>query len=397
MKKTFIFIFICFAAQVLGQNCATTTTICEGSTFEVCKNGYTQTDADGNDHALILLLTAAGSNAVIQSSGDVANDGQACFTFNAPPVGSYEVHALNYNTMAIPNALPVSVGDDISAAGAVSPGCYNSNFLTDFVCYEVVPLPVASATCTAGLANEAVIEVDLMSGTNPTDVMYSLNGGAAQSAGQFVITTTGMYNILVTNTVTGCTFEVEVSCMQLPLELTRFEGTCTDGTRLISWSTSSETDVAHFIVERSGNGIDYQPIGEVPAAGYSTTLQNYAFKDETAGLRRYYYRLHIVETTGVRELSRVVSVECLNGGFGVLDIYPNPTNDEVMLTYETVDRNPLTFKLMDTFGRTLWEEKLTPDIGLHNKTLDLSSYSPAVYFILIDNGKQRTANMVIRD
>lgn len=396
MKKTFTFILLCLAAQIFGQNCVNTTTICEGSTFEVCKNGYTQADAGGNDHALILLLTAAGSDTVVQSSGDVSSDGQACFTFNAP-VGSYKVHALNYNMGAVPDALPVNVGDDIDATGATSPGCYNSNFLTDFLCYEVVPLPVAAATCTAGLANEAVIEVDLMSGANPADVTYAIDGGTAQSANLFTINTTGMYNILVTNTATGCTFEIEVSCMQLPLELTKFEGTCTDGTRVLDWSTSSETDIAHFIVERSANGMDYQPIGEVPAAGYSTTLQNYAFKDESAGLRPYYYRLHIVETTGAEEFSRVVSVACSDGGFGVLDIYPNPTNDEVMLTYETADRNPLTFKLMDAFGRTLWQEKLSPDIGLHNKTLDLSGYAPSVYFILIDNGKQRATHLIIRD
>lgn len=399
MRKTLTFLFIWLALGATAQNCVSTTTVCQGSTFEVCKNNYTESNTDGNDYALVLILTQAGSATVVQSSGDISGPTQACFTFDATALalGTYEVHALNYSTVApdVPTALPINTGDDINTIGATSAGCYNSDFLMDFVCYEVVPLPIASATCTPGLPGEALIDINLMSGTNPDDVTYSLEGGAAQSGNEFTIDAVDSYTITVTNTVTGCTYDVEVSCMQLPIELTSFEGTCEDGVRLLTWSTSSERDVTTFIVERSANGIDFASIGEVGAAGNSTNPQNYAFKDTNGGAARYYYRLRIVETTGIQEFSRIIGVACLKGGLGVLDVHPNPADDAVILTYETNSRTSLTIQLTDIFGRTLMQEELTPDIGLNTKNIDVSALAPSVYFIVLDDGKRRVVRRVV--
>lgn len=382
-----------------AQNCVSTTTVCQGSTFEVCKNNYTESNSDGSDYALVLILTQAGAATVVQSSGDISGPIQACFTFDATTLalGTYEVHALNYSTVApdVPAALPINIGDAINTIGATSEGCYNSDFLMDFVCYEVVSLPVASATCTPGLPGEGLIDINLMSGTNPDDVTYSLEGGAAQSSDAFTIDAVDTYTVTVTNTATGCTYDVEISCMQLPIELTSFEGTCDDGIRLLTWSTSSERDVANFVIERSANGIDFTSVGEVAAAGNSTTTQNYAFKDANGGATRYYYRLRIVETTGVEEFSRIIGVACLKGGLGVLDVHPNPANDAVILTYETNSRNPLTIRLTDIFGRTLIQEKLTPEIGLNTKNIDVSTLTSSIYFIVLDDTKRQIIRRIV--
>jgi len=399
MRKTLTFLFMWLALGVTGQNCVSTNVVCQDTAFEVCKNNYTESNTDGNDYALVLILTQAGAATVLQSSGDISGPTQACFTFDATTLalGDYEVHALNYSTVApdVPAALPINMGDDINTIGATSAGCYNSDFLMDFVCYEVVSLPVASATCTPRLPGEGLIDINLMSGTNPDDVTYSLEGGAAQSSDAFTIDAVDTYTVTLTNTLTGCTYDVEISCMQLPIELTSFEGTCEDDIRALTWSTSSEQDVANFIIERSANGIDFTSIGEVAATGNSTTLQNYAFKDANGGASRYYYRLRIVETTGVQEFSRIIGVACLKGGLDVLDVHPNPANDAVMLTYETNNRNPLTIRLTDIFGRILTQEKLTPDIGLNTKNIDVSTLASSVYFIVLDDTKRQITRRII--
>lgn len=384
---------------MLAQACANTTVVCEGTTFEVCKTNYTSS-ASGSDYGLVLLLTADNSATVIQSSGDISGAAQACFTFDASTltVGTYQVHALNYDVAAAVNAgFPVNSGDNVDAVGAVADVCYNTDFLTDIACYEVVALPLATAVCDP-IDVGALIDIDLMNnGNNPADVVYSLNDSGFTPNNQFVVTEIGNYDVTAMNTVTGCSFDFVVSCLQLPLELTSFEGGCTDEHYALNWTTSSERDISHFIVERSANGIDYMPIGEVVAVGNSTVIQNYAFKDETGGLARYYYRLHIVETTGIEEYSRVVTVACTTGGFGVLDVHPNPTNEVVMITYEVTDRDHITVKITDVLGRTLLEETLTPELGLNTKTLDLSGLAPAVYMILMDDGTQQLAKRVIKE
>ena len=288
------------------------------------------------DYGLTLLLTAEGSATVLQSSGDISGASQACFTFTATtlPPGTYQVRALNYDADQMNTGVfPVNVGDNVDAVGAVTETCYNSNFLTDVRCFEVAVLPSAVADCLP--TNEgAEIGVFLSQNVDPTDIVYSLDGGDFQAEGEFVVTEIGNYTITTMSTSSGCTFDVEIFCAELLLELTSFEGYCDEGNYVLNWTTSSERDISHFIIERSINGTDYLPVGEVAAVGYSTATQNYAFKDVSAGLSSYYYRLHIVETTGIEEYSRIIRTECETGSFGVLDILPNPANEAVTITYE---------------------------------------------------------------
>ncbi len=402
MKRIFTFLcLLCMTNIIYGQNCANSTTVCAGATFEVCKSNYTQS-VSGSDYGLVLVLTAENSATIIQSSGDVSGAAQACFTFDAAMLsqGTYQVRALNYEVETAMNVgLPVNVGDNVDAVGAIADVCYNANFLNDVQCYEVVQLPMATTDCTL-FPNGALIDVFPVGTVSAADLVYSLNGGAFQSDNRFVVMEEDVaedYIITTMNVVTGCTYEFEADCMSLPLELTAFEGACIEGNYVLNWTTSSEEDISHFIVERSTNGVEYMPIGEIVAAGHSTSIQNYAFKDETGGLSRYYYRLHIIETTGVEEYSRVVTVECKTGSFGVLDIHPNPTNEAVVITYEAMDRKQITLKLADVLGRTLHEEMLTPDLGLNTKMLDLSGFSPAVYVILMDDGTRQIAKRVVRE
>jgi len=399
MKRIFTFLYLlCIANSISAQNCANSNTVCAGETFEVCKTNYTQS-VSGSDYALVLMLTAENSATIIQSSGDVSGAAQACYTFDAAMLsqGTYQVRALNYDVAAAMNVgLPVNTGDNVDAVGAIADVCYNPNFLNDVQCYEVVPLPMATADCSA-INEGALVDVTLMNTDNAADVTYAIDNGAFQSGNQFVVTAVGSYILTAMNTVTGCTFDFEVTCTSLPLELTAFEGACVEGNYVLNWETGSEEDISHFVVERSTDGVSYVPVGEVAAAGHSTSIQNYAFKDETGGLSRYYYRLHIIETTGVEEYSRVVTVECKTGSFGVLDIHPNPTNEAVVMTYEAMDREHITLKIADVLGRRLHEEILAPDLGLNTKMLDLSGFSPAVYVILMDDGVRQIAKRVVRE
>lgn len=380
-----------------GQTCTDATTVCAGTTFEVCKTNYTQS-VSGSDYGLDLVLTAEGSTTIIQSSGDISGATQACFTFNAAlGEGIYQVRALNYDIAAAANAaLPVNIGDNVDAVSAVADVCYNNDFLTDVQCYEVAAIPAAVAGCDP-INEGALIGVSLAANVDAANIVYALDAGAFQPSNEFVVTAVGNYTITTMNTLTGCTFDVEVTCSSLPLELTAFEGTCVEGNYVLDWTTSSERDISHFVVERSANGTDYMPVGEVAAVGNSTTIQNYAFKDETGGLSRYYYRLHIVETTGVEEYSRVVTVACKTGSFGVLDIHPNPTSEALTVTYEVSDRAQITLKISDVLGRTLHEEILAPDLGVNVKMLDLSDLSPAIYVILMDDGVRQIARRIIRE
>ncbi len=79
----------------------------------------------------------------------------------------------------------------------------------------------------------------------------------------------------------------------------------------------------------------------------------------------------------------------------IVDIFPNPTNDELTILFETINSDDINFKLTDVLGRTIMEENIRPDIGLNTKVIDLSQLTSAVYFVVMDDG--RAVRKVLRE
>jgi hypothetical protein len=57
----------------------------------------------------------------------------------------------------------------------------------------------------------------------------------------------------------------------LPIELARFVGYCHDGGVNISWTTWSEIDNSHFILERSDDGLSFEEVSIVDGSGNSNS------------------------------------------------------------------------------------------------------------------------------
>ena len=91
----------------------------------------------------------------------------------------------------------------------------------------------------------------------------------------------------------------------LPVELTYFAASKYNQKVMLEWETALELNSSHFIVERSTDGINYIPVGELSAAGESYEIQSYSFIDQNP-LHENYYRLKQVDFDGSYEYSDIV-------------------------------------------------------------------------------------------
>lgn len=150
-------------------------------------------------------------------------------------------------------------------------------------------------------------------------------------------TFTGVLRALVDET-DGCLSNVTNTEIQVTLngvfavELVGFEAWSGEEGIHLAWKTASESGSAYFMVERSENGVDYLPIGQVPAAGQSRAMLDYAYQDHAVGERqRYYYRLKEMDVDGkLTACSEVVEVVYGDAEDQVL-AYPNPSQGYVLL------------------------------------------------------------------
>ena len=139
----------------------------------------------------------------------------------------------------------------------------------------------------------------------------------------------------------------------LPINLLKFDAAKDGGQTKLTWTTSQEVNSDKFIIERSGNGIDFVNIGYVNARGNSSNVSNYQFIDDNPIKGINYYRLKLIELNSTSRHSMVRKVV-----FGKATnnlVYPNPVTDGVIYIQTAVECTKvelfdITGKLLQTFN-----------------------------------------------
>lgn len=95
----------------------------------------------------------------------------------------------------------------------------------------------------------------------------------------------------------------------LPIELLWFDAKPEKNVVHCSWSTASEWNNAYFTVERSADGLLFEPLGLVESQGDGATVRYYRFTDEAPLPGTSFYRLRQTDHDGTFVHSVVVAVE----------------------------------------------------------------------------------------
>ena len=130
----------------------------------------------------------------------------------------------------------------------------------------------------------------------------------------------------------------------LPITLTSFNAFENNRDVDITWSTATEQNNEHFIVERSEDARNYQEIARVDGAGNSQHRIDYSIVDPSPSVGWHYYRLTQVDYNGQYEVfdGQVVPVY-IRGAPEI--VFPNPAS------VGEVVHVPAGCKVIDSLGR----------------------------------------------
>lgn len=113
--------------------------------------------------------------------------------------------------------------------------------------------------------------------------------------------------------------DISINQSALPVELTHFQVEQTnESVAEIRWTTASEINTEFFEVQKSSDGIEYSPIGQVMASGSSHETTSYRILDNSLQTGTSYYRLRMVDLDGSYAYSLVQSLE--NKGLDISDV-----------------------------------------------------------------------------
>ena len=180
----------------------------------------------------------------------------------------------------------------------------------------------------------------------------------------------------------------------LPVTATKFNGYKLGDKNVLKWNTYSEVDNDHFIVERSTNGHDFEPIGTVNTLapmGNSASTISYTYTDQGTLAINSYYRLRQINKQSVYAFSDVIMLK--GDGkipFVVNNVFPNPVESILKLNYTTPVAGENTIILIDVVGRVVKQITGTSTEGSNQQQIDLSRLSKGQYFLQLLNSSGKS-------
>jgi uncharacterized delta-60 repeat protein len=175
----------------------------------------------------------------------------------------------------------------------------------------------------------------------------------------------------------------------LPLRLLSFTGAAGSSGIALRWQTGEEQGTDHFGIEHSGDGVSFNPVGRVAAAGNSNGLRQYGFLHGEAAAGRNFYRLKMVDRDGRFTYSPVIPVEGRKAAR--LTLLGNPVREKLEARIHT--SLPATVQLLNAQGVVVRAQSLNSGTTLLSWSLSL--LPAGVYQLqLLQKGERETVRVV---
>ena len=184
----------------------------------------------------------------------------------------------------------------------------------------------------------------------------------------------------------------------LPIKLLDFTAV-PDGEKVdVAWQTVTEVNNAYFTVEKSKDGTNFTKVIDVPGAGNSTTLRDYAETDYQPYIGTSYYRLKQTDKNGVFTYSSIVPVN-FKAQQNII-VYPNPIDSKTSLNVKVFgfQNQEVIVVLRDAQGREFLSKVL---LSVENNQVfiidEMQSLAPGVYIVTASsNDKIYNSKLIVK-
>ena len=174
----------------------------------------------------------------------------------------------------------------------------------------------------------------------------------------------------------------------LPVDLT-FSAKREAAVSHVNWTTMTEKNNSHFVVERSQDGKTFHaisaPILSKATNGNSQVNINYDYVDATPNNGHNYYRLQQNDLDHHQSYSKIVDVYF--GNETMVTLYPNPVNTELNIDINTPKATTADVKIIDAIGRTVRTVSIQLIAGDNHSLVNMEGLTDGVYMVHISNKK----------
>lgn len=170
---------------------------------------------------------------------------------------------------------------------------------------------------------------------------------------------------------------------------------------VLEWRTLNELETAYFEVERSEDGENFTPIGQVQASGTTTVAVDYTYTDITPLKPQGYYRLKLLRQDETFSYSQIILLQDRSPVASSFRVYPNPTSRGAEVSIEILnlkESETVSFTVTDITGRQMLQlQEQTNERGELYLTLPVELHlRPGVYNLTVrDSSKMLSRKLVV--
>lgn len=219
--------------------------------------------------------------------------------------------------------------------------------------------------------------------TCPVPAYWSTMSSTANSG-----TLSGVFPIRVTDQGTGITYTVNsitgiAGCVTpLPIELTSFNGDCSNNEIIIKWTTATEKNNNYFSVEGSKDGTKFVHLKTIRGSGNSSSTLNYISNLGVLDPEINYFRLKQVDYNGKASYSKLIYVSCENKT-PESTLRPNPALNNAFVDLFSDKDQEISISITDALGRSVFSKSEMVYSGINSVPVNLNSLKAGIYFLKI--------------
>jgi hypothetical protein len=186
----------------------------------------------------------------------------------------------------------------------------------------------------------------------------------------------------------------------LPVKMESFSAMLMNNNRAsLKWTTTSEINVSHFILERSIDGVNFTNVAVVFAIGNTTDRTNYSFIDNLSYLQSgiVYYRILSVDIDGKSTFSatRIIRISPEAGPAISILTYPNPVTNELRVGIpENWQNKKVVYELINTSGTVASRTEMAN--GSQTEIIRTSTLAPGLYFVRVSCDGQNAQQKIVK-
>ncbi len=166
----------------------------------------------------------------------------------------------------------------------------------------------------------------------------------------------------------------------LPIGLIDFYGVRNDDKNDIYWKVDFQEDIQYYMIEKSGDGVNFDQFGIIPAHTYkSNDAKNYYMEDYSPYSYITYYRLSVRESNGAVKIYNTVYVNTKS--MDHWGIYHYQKEENLVIDFKNSVPKNSTVSLFDLSGKLLAEEAVKDS----QTKINVQNLAEGLYFVKVQS------------